>query len=47
MMLYSTKEAAQINNGLKTQASAQDVAYNLLSMLPNSLGSGNLATNAI
>ncbi|MDB5012166.1 MAG: hypothetical protein JWQ25_368 [Daejeonella sp.] len=39
--------AAQINNGLKSQASAQGGAGGLLSMLAGSMGSGNAVTNAI
>lgn len=39
--------AAQINDGLKSQASEQGGAGGLLSMLAGSMGSGNAVTNAI
>jgi hypothetical protein len=39
--------AAHINEGLKSQASVHGDAGGLLSTLSNSLGSGNLVTNAI
>lgn len=39
--------AAQINDGLKSQASSQGGSGGLLSMLAGSMGSGNSVTNAI